>query len=354
MAIDSYLWSTEVPISDHPNGYNEREAQTIFNAARAIPVSLSGVCRGKLNEFAVTYTSPRLLSVGSGHAYLNGIFCWDETATSITLPPVAADTAFVVVLEANWTTQVVAVRAIVANSGDTAIPALVQSQYDVWQIPLCGGVVDNAGVTYQYIGFDWLDKRQGESPDREEGLTDLRRFLGGGNNSQVTLSDGLVQQFSGAVIEIFPPNQYPEIVVYLRLTQDTVASTTLNVIFNNNTTASRYSYVFSQKTFTAATVVTGQDDLHSSVFANVRVDDASTTFLIRLMLWPYVGYNSCYPNITIYAANNDSETQVFGNLNESSTTIRANKVTLTFNNGVVIEDVGIWGGDWITSGGPIL
>lgn len=354
MAIDSYLWSTEVPISDHPNGYNEREAQTIFNAARAIPVSLSGVCRGKLSEFAVAYTSPRRLTVGSGHAYLNGIFAWDESSADVVLPAVSADTAFLVIIEADWTTQTAAIRAVMANSGDTAIPALVQSQYGVWQIPLCGGIVDNGGVTYQYIGFDWLDKRQGESPDRVAGLTDLRRFLGGGNNSQVTLGTSHISQSAGNVIEIIPPNQYPEIIVYLKLTRDGVASTTLNVIFNDNTLGTRYSYVYSQKTFTASTVVTGQDDLHSSVFANVLVDETSTTFLIRLMLWPYVGYNSCYPNISIYAASNDNETQVVGTLNESSTTVRTNKVTLTFNNDVTIEDSGLWGGDWLTSGGPIL
>lgn len=354
MAIDSYLWSTELPQSRHPNGYNEREAQTIFNAARAIPVSLSGVCRAKLNEFAVSYISPRRLEIGSGHAYLNGIFAWDESSTNIVLPAVASDTAFLVVLEANWTTQTVAIRAITANSGDTAIPALVQTQYGIWQIPLCGGIVDNAGVTYQYIGFDWLDKRQGESPDRVAGLTDLRRFLGGGNNSQVSLSTDVITQPTDDVLVIEPPNQYAEIVVFLKLTRLGSSIANVNIVFNDDAGAGRYSYVYSQKTFSAATVVTGQDDLHSSVFAPVIITSTPTVFMIRIAMWPFVEYGSTYPNITLYAANEDAETQVVGSYNVASTTVRANKVALTFDDDVVIEDMGIWGADWLTSGGPIL
>lgn len=236
MTIDSYLWGTNLDTSDHPQGYNEREAQAILTAARGIPTNVCGVSTG----FEVSIAGARTLSVSVGRAWVNGIFAWDDSTTTVIVPPVASDTAFIVVIEGDWTTQTCQIKTVKAVDGGLALPNLTQNVFDIWQIPLACGVMDNAGVFYQYFGMDWTDIRNTGSPARFAGvINDLRQFIG--NQAVEQIMPDVRVTASGATITFdnFPQN-YPVIRLSLNLQADSATITAVEVQINDEATVVEY------------------------------------------------------------------------------------------------------------------
>lgn len=142
MAQRSQFWNTS-GVGDGPGpapaGYTLDNWRDLFYDAFGDGVTGAG------SRLAVSgAASP--LTVGTGSAFAYGFYYENDSALSLPVTTPAATTGGHVVLELSWSAQTVRAKVVQNTSGNTAIPALVQTPGTTYQIRLASYQITNTGV----------------------------------------------------------------------------------------------------------------------------------------------------------------------------------------------------------------
>lgn len=188
-------------------------AKALGSAAGAfgVPTNFGGVCRGELNQLAVTgATSP--IAIASGRAIVYGTWYENDAAVSQAIAtPAVSSRIDVIVLRKSWVAQTVRIAVVTGVEGGGA-PALTQTAGVTWDIPLTGLFITTGGAitlldARQFIPYHGNQSAEGgivhnytqmtgSAPTMYEVSTELRHnfwdefdALGSLASSQPTLAD---------------------------------------------------------------------------------------------------------------------------------------------------------------------
>ncbi len=112
-------------------------------------------------RFVVSSPAPTQLSVTSGAAWVDGVFCEDPSSTTKSFTQPDAPTGGHVVLRVDRVAKTASIEVVLNTSGNTAIPNLTTIIGGTYEIRLASFLTDSAGTV--------------------SGLTDTRPFLRPGN-----------------------------------------------------------------------------------------------------------------------------------------------------------------------------
>lgn len=171
MAQKSRFWDTAAGLGDGADTYSAFQVREFLRAAFTTDrYNSEGVLAGVINKLEVTgSTSP--LSVNTGAALVNGIYCSNDASVSVTVPtPGNGTTGHRVVLQTLWSTQTVRVALISSADGVATLPALTQSENSRWEIGLASLTITTDGAItladtrdYCHYAMAQVHKRKGGS-----------------------------------------------------------------------------------------------------------------------------------------------------------------------------------------------
>ncbi len=96
-------------------------------------------------RFVVSSPGAGQISVTSGAAWVDGVFCEDPSSVTKSFTVPAATTGAHVVLRVVHSTKTASIEVVLNGSGNTAIPALTQTSGGTYEIRLASFLTDNAG-----------------------------------------------------------------------------------------------------------------------------------------------------------------------------------------------------------------
>lgn len=148
MTVTTMLWPTNGTGDGTGSGYTDAQTQRLFRLVGGLAgrEDVAGVFYGEGGSLEVTYDSASTLEVAAGAALVYGIPLFSSAVEVLVLPSVAATTGGVVYARVNWATQLGTIAVRQNTSGNTAIPALVQTAGTTWEIALATYQVTSGGV----------------------------------------------------------------------------------------------------------------------------------------------------------------------------------------------------------------
>lgn len=141
----SGMWETITGTGDGANSYTQDQANELMGGMEHDPLSPNqGVIPDSTGRLAVSgVISP--LRIAEGNALVEKLKYTNTGAITLAVDTPTADTAYRVVVAANWATKKTRIGLVSAGNGNTTLPNLVQNPGTLWQIPLASFVIDSAG-----------------------------------------------------------------------------------------------------------------------------------------------------------------------------------------------------------------
>lgn len=160
-----FTWPTNGTGDGTSSGHTATDWQMLWRAIFHQTTTLTGSRFRSIswpsNSLSVVSTAADQLTIGPGAAsVVGGIYVSDANVTHTISRP-AATTGGHIVLERNWSTQLIRQVAYRNTSGNTAIPALTQTDGVLWQLRICSFQITSAGVVTttdagQYLTLPFL------------------------------------------------------------------------------------------------------------------------------------------------------------------------------------------------------
>ena len=137
MTETSYLW-TDSTGDGGPYDRNDWDDILAILAAG----NGDGVIGGHTNELAVSNPSGKTVRVATGAGIVDGKLYQNTANVDLTpTTPSVGTTGFRVVLRKGWTAQTVRAAIVMNTDGNSAAPALTQTDGTTWEISLATGTI---------------------------------------------------------------------------------------------------------------------------------------------------------------------------------------------------------------------